>query len=278
MRRDAEFGRFLAIWLLASLIVTPLVIVLVPLPPYTASDDAAGQAVDNVVLTAVTVPFFLLSTIYLGYVVVRFRQTGVDIEEGPRVHGHRGLQTTWIATSVVLVMLLFAYGTVRILEPAAAGSGQGPDPLSPESSEDGVATLKVQVIGEQWQFTYRYPSYGGLETPQLVLPVHRTVELHVTSLDVIHSFWAYQLGVKADANPGVDNVAYVTPTRVGSFDIRCAELCGIWHGHMFDEGRVVPAAAFESWVAEQRKFFEPVAQYLPTYSDTYLPDPPRRAG
>ena len=46
-----------------------------------------------------------------------------------------------------------------------------------------------------------------------MLPVDTTIELHVTSLDVIHSFWAYQLGVKADANPGVDNVVYVKPTR-----------------------------------------------------------------
>ena len=44
-------------------------------------------------------------------------------------------------------------------------------------------------------------------------PANTTIELHVTSLDAIHSFWAYELGVKADANPGVDNVAYVEPTK-----------------------------------------------------------------
>jgi cytochrome c oxidase subunit 2 len=108
--------------------------------------------------------------------------------------------------------------------------------------------------------------------------VDRPVEFHVTSLDAIHSFWAYQLGVKADANPGVDNVAYVTPTRVGHFDVRCAELCGIWHGYMFDQGEVVTASEFESWIAAQQSFFEPVARYLPKYSETYLPAPARRGG
>ncbi len=68
------------------------------------------------------------------------------------------------------------------------------------------------------------------------------VELHVTSLDVIHSFWAYQLGVKADANPGVDNIAFVKPTKDQTFEVRCAELCGIWHGYMFDHGHVVSQA------------------------------------
>ena len=42
-----------------------------------------------------------------------------------------------------------------------------------------------------------------------MIPANTLVEFHVTSLDVVHSFWAYQLGVKADANPGQDNIAYV---------------------------------------------------------------------
>ena len=87
------------------------------------------------------------------------------------------------------------------------------------------------------------------------------MELHVTSLDVIHSFWARQLGVKADANPGVDNVAYVRPTKIRSFDIRCAELCGLFHGHMFHTGQVVsdvrvPGAGSDS----QQRVFAPATQ------------------
>ena len=71
----------------------------------------------------------------------------------------------------------------------------------------------------------------------------------MTSLDVIHSFWAYQLGVKADANPGEDNIAYVTTKQPLTFNIRCAELCGVWHGYMFDTGHVVPKAQFATWIA-----------------------------
>ena len=103
--------------------------------------------------------------------------------------------------------------------------------------------MDVQVIGQQWEFTYRYPTYGGVETPHLVLPANTLIRLHVTSLDVVHSFWAYQLGVKADANPGEDNVVYVETKGPRSFDIRCAELCGLWHGYMFDTGQVVAPAS-----------------------------------
>jgi cytochrome c oxidase subunit 2 len=230
---------------------------------------------DNEILTLVATPIFLLIVVFLGYVLVVFRPTGPEVEEGPRIYGHAGAQTTWIVASTAIVLALFAYGTWRLLDAGAAGGGQGPSPLSPAG---GKSVLPVQVIGQQWQFTYRYPTYGGLETARLVLPLGRTAELHVTSLDVIHSFWAYQLGVKADANPGVDNIVYVTPTRVGTFDVRCAEICGIWHGYMFDKGRVVSQQEFEAWIRDQQRVFGPVLPYLPPYGRTYLPDPQRRAG
>ena len=101
--------------------------------------------------------------------------------------------------------------------------------------------LEVQVIGQQWAFTYRYPSYGGMESPHLVLPEGQTIEMHVTSLDVIHSFWAVELGAKADAVPGFDNVLYLEPLEDGGFEIKCAELCGLWHGQMYDTGEVLSA-------------------------------------
>jgi cytochrome c oxidase subunit 2 len=138
--------------------------------------------------------------------------------------------------------------------------------------------LPVQVIAQQWEFTYRYPTYGGVEVPHLVLPADTLIRLHVTSLDAIHSFWAYQLGVKADANPGVDNVVYVTTKGPLQFDIHCAELCGLWHGYMFDTGHVVDASTFKGWIKRQQTYFQPVMRYLPPYATSYLPDPTKRAG
>jgi cytochrome c oxidase subunit II len=280
MRPSRDFARVLVIWVVASAIATPVVaIFLTPdLPPGVGADDAAGQQIDNELLTAVATPVVLLIVIFLVYVLVVFRQKGAAIEEGPRIHGNAAAQTVWIVASTAIVLGLFAFGTFRLLQAGASGGGQGPSPLSPLRTAGGESLLRVQVIGQQWQFTYRYPTFGGLQTPHLVLPLGRPVELHVTSLDVVHSFWAYELGVKADANPGVDNVAYVTPKRAGPFEVRCAELCGIWHGYMFDTGRVVDEHGFEAWIKEQQRIFAPVQRYLPPYSRTYLPDPQRRAG
>ena len=127
----------------------------------------------------------------------------------------------------------------------------------------------VQVIGQQWRFTYRYPQFGGFETTFLAVPQNQWVQFDVTSLDVIHSFWAYQLGVKADANPGVDNIAYTKPTQLGSITVRCAELCGLWHGAMFDYGQVMTASKFMAWASATKTHFATVTTLLPPYASTY---------
>ena len=73
----------------------------------------------------------------------------------------------------------------------------------------------MQVIGQQWNWTYRYPGYGGARDGGARATRRALVEFHVTSLDVTHSFWAYELGVKADAVPGADNIAYVHTQQAG---------------------------------------------------------------
>ncbi|HZO62741.1 MAG TPA: cytochrome c oxidase subunit II [Gaiellaceae bacterium] len=279
MRRLGHAGRIGVAWLVSSAVGMTLVAVyLAPyLPPGTASKEADGQRFDNEVLTLVCIPIVALVLVYFAYVLIVFRARGDRTAEGPPIRGNVRVQTAWIAGTTVTVLFLAAFGTYELL--GGAGGGQGANPVFvPSASAATDPPLQVQVIGQQWQFTYRYPSEGGFESAELVLPVGREIELHVTSLDVIHSFWAPSLGVKADANPGVDNVAYVTPTRVGRFALRCAELCGLFHGYMFDTGRVLTAGAFAAWVARERAFVAPVTRYLPPYATTYLPEPAFRAG
>jgi len=266
--------RFGTIWVLASVIATPLVIVLVGpiLPPGNGSEQASAQVTDNTVLLAMATPVLLLVVLYLIYAIVYFRQPTGAVLEGPAIRGDARLQTTWIVVTSLMVLSLAVYGTTRLLADNGAGSGSGPSPLTVPKGPK----LPVQVIGQQWAFTYRYPTYGGVEVPHLVLPENQTIELHVTSLDVIHSFWARQLGVKADANPQVDNVAFVKPTGVQTFEVRCAELCGIWHGEMFDHGHVVTQPEFQTWIRRAQVTYAAATKQLPPYSKTYQPEPARR--
>ena len=271
--------RILAIWLTSSVIAVPLIIwVLGPqLPPGRMSSEAADQTDANTVLTAVCVPIVLMVVVYFTYALIVFRARDGAIEDGRPIRGHGPTQTFWIVATAVVVLALAIWGTFTLIGTAhGAGGGQGPNPLAKPG--DAKQALQVQVIGQQWNWTYRFPAYGNTETLQLELPVGTPIELHVTSLDVTHSFWAYELGVKADAVPGVDNIDFVHPRKLGKFQIRCAELCGIWHGHMYQTGYVVSRDQFNTWIAQQQAAEKANQQYLPPYDRTYFPEPLRRAG
>ncbi|MCW2910040.1 MAG: cytochrome c oxidase subunit [Actinomycetia bacterium] len=272
-RAEPNHGlRIFLIWIVLALVADLLIwFVWYPhLPPGRMSESAEHQQLDIAVLALAAAPVMLFVWTYFGYTLVNWRHRDGDDDDGPPIFGHTGLQATWIGGTAVIVLAAFVFGTVELIVPAGAGAGEGPLPVWKPS---GHNLLQVQVIGQQWQFTYRYPQFGGMESTTLVLPDNRPVEFHVTSLDVIHSFWAYLLAVKADANPNVDNVAYTTPKHTGGFTVRCSELCGIWHGAMFDSGRVTTPTAFQAWAraTELREHQLGVLAALPPYALTYDP-------
>ncbi len=273
--------RMVVVWLVASAIATPLVAIYVgPLiPPGNASAQGQGQVFDNQVMVALLTPIAILIADFFVYSLVAFRaRRNEALVDGPPLRQDARIQILWIVITTTIVLFLAGFGTYELLKDGAGG-GQGPNPIAfPAHHQDA---MQVQVIGQQWQFTYRYPALGGMESNELVLPAHTDIALHVTSLDVVHSFWAVELGVKADANPGVDNVAYVETKNPTMFHVRCSELCGLWHGYMFNNGRVVDSSQFHSWAAQQEKLYASVKHYVnrdAPYSRTYLPDPQRRAG
>jgi cytochrome c oxidase subunit II len=280
MDKTPHFRNVVLLWLLANAIMLPIVIfVFGPgLPPGNGTVESSGQVVDNIVLLATATPVALAVLVYFGYAMWAFRERQPDVVlDGPPIRGNASVQFWWLITTTAMVLFLAGYGTIRLLADGSGG-GQGPNPIAVPKAPAGDPPLQVQVIAQQWEFTYRYPSYGGVETRYIELPTNTLVEFHVTSLDVIHSFWAFELGVKADANPGEDNIAYVTTKGPLAFHVRCAELCGVWHGYMFNPGRVVPKAQFASWIAQQKALYAPATKNLGPYSKTYFPQPLRRGG
>jgi len=274
-RQGNHARRVIVAAVVLSVIATTLVAVLGGrfLPPGNGSTQATGQVLDNTVMLAIVTPIIALLVVFFVYSLSQFRHRGGALVDGPPLRDDPHVRVWWLVVTSVTVLFLAGFGSYELLQ-NGSGGGQGPSPIAIPNGK----MLPVQVIAQQWQFTYRYPTYGGLETPQLVLPADTYIELHVTSLDAIHSFWATELGIKADANPGVDNVAYLQTKSPRTFHVRCAELCGLWHGYMFNNGRVVPQPQFTAWVKSQQRDFSAVAKYLPKYSKSYYPDPQRRAG
>jgi cytochrome c oxidase subunit II len=240
------------------------------IPPGRMSDQAQGQQFDIMIMALLAAPVLLFVWTYFAYALIVWRRRAGDDEDGVPIHGNTRIQATWITATAVIVLGLFVFGTVELIVPAGAGAGEGP---APSWRPNTTNLLQVQVIGQQWAFTYRFPQYGGMESTQLMLPKGQQVQFNVTSLDVIHSFWPYQLGVKADANPGVNNVAFAKPQQLGGFVVRCNELCGIWHGAMFNYGHVVTAAAFQVWARslQARETRLGILRELPPYALTYDP-------
>jgi cytochrome c oxidase subunit II len=116
----------------------------------------------------------------------------------------------------------------------------------------------VQVVGQQWSWTFDYlgePAVGGedvydlgtpAQPPELWLVEGETVTFDLVSPDVIHSFWVPTFAMKLDVIPGRVNSFQVTPTRAGTFEGRCAELCGWQHSRMLFTVKVVDRAAFDA--------------------------------
>jgi cytochrome c oxidase subunit 2 len=280
MDQTRHWRNVVALWVIANVIMLPIVIFVIGpgLPPGNGSVEASGQVTDNTVLLAAATPVALMVVVYLAYAIWAFRERTPEIvADGPAIRGNSSVQFWWLTVTTILVLFLAAYGTIRLLADGSGG-GQGPNPIAIPAADAGGKPLVVQVVAQQWQFNYRFPGYGGVEVPTLELPEHTLVQFNVTSLDVIHSFWAYELGVKADANPGVNNVAYVTTKGPVIVHVRCAELCGVWHGYMDDQAQVVPKAQFATWIAQQEQKYAPATKGLPPYSKTYFPQALRRAG
>ena len=287
-RDSTSHGRRVVIaWLVLSVIATPLVAIYVGphIPPGNGSVQAQGQTFSNTVMTTLITPVLCLMAVFFGYGLVKFHtRRNEAIVDGPPLRNDARVQLLWMIITTTMVLFLAGFGTYELLKDGAGG-GQGPNPIAFPANHK--TAFQVQVIGQQWQFTYRYPSLGGMESNQLVLPANRVIAIHVTSLDVVHSFWAVELGVKADANPGVDNVAYVETKGPRQFHVRCAELCGLWHGYMFNNGRVVTSAQFASWAAQAKATYAAIKPYVnkppdqggAPFAHSYIPQTAaRRAG
>ena len=151
-----------------------------------------------------------------------------EIRNSPRA------AATWVIVSTLLCLFALITGLIVLQKDA-------------KSLLDAKA-ININVTGQQWVWNFDYPESDGVRSEVLYLPVNKPIVFHITSKDVKHSFWVVQMGIKMDANPGYVTETAVTPDKIGVFDIRCAELCGLLHAYMQNKVHVVSQADYDSWL------------------------------
>lgn len=225
---------FSAILGIAMVAIGILVATQIDLLPAAASTRATSVDQLFQVLLGISTVIFLLVEGALIYAVLRFRRRPGDDSDAAPVHGNTSLEILWtlIPAAIVVVIGVYSFDVLTTIE------APGRDPLV------------VEVTGRQFSWQFRYPE-ADLETSELHLPLGRPVIFRITSEDVIHSFWVPDFRAKRDATPGQVSELAMTPSQIGRFPIRCAELCGAGHTVMVNEVVVEEPAAYDAWLAEQ---------------------------
>ncbi|KTR84307.1 cytochrome B561 [Novosphingobium barchaimii] len=124
-----------------------------------------------------------------------------------------------------------------------------------------AADLKIDVTGEQFWWRVRYAPPGGepvMSANAIRIPVGRTVLFRLTASDVVHSFWIPGLAGKMDMIPGRVNELPVKATKPGVYRGQCTEFCGLSHAWMAFEVVAMEPAAFDRWLAAERRPAKPI--------------------
>jgi cytochrome c oxidase subunit 2 len=188
-------------------------------------------------VTGICVFIFAIVAAVMAYAILKFRRQPDDDSDGPPIHGHTGLEIVWTAVPTALVTAIAIVSAIVLAKDDAAGA----DPLH------------IDVVAQQFAWSYYYPSFGNKESPVLYLPKDRSVVLRMTSKDVAHSFWVPQFSQKQDLLPGIHPTLHITPDRLGTYTVICTELCGLGHALMRSQARVVTPAAFLKWAKSGAK-------------------------
>lgn len=178
---------------------------------------------------------FALIIVPMAYSLIVFRRKKGDTSDGEHIEGNTKLEIAWTVLPLILVFA-FAYfgayslGVIRRVDPDA---------------------VVIKVKAQQFTWTFEYPEYGVVSN-ELHLPVDRQVVLKMESNDVLHSFWVPEFRIKQDVVPGRVTDYRITPTLVGNYKVRCAELCGASHAYMQNTVIVDEAAVYVAWLEEQQ--------------------------
>ena len=209
----------------------------IPWLPKPASKEAHRIDVVFWFVIGICIAIFAIVVAMITYSVLHFRARPDDDTDGPPIHGHTGLEIAWTLVPTALVTAIGVLSAVVLSQDDHAGKHP----------------FRIHVTAQQFAWSFTYPEANNAQSEVLRLPLGRSILLDLTAKDVIHSFWVSEFSQKQDAVPGLHPTLHITPNRLGTFPIICAELCGLGHGLMRSQAIVMTKTAFDKWLASEKK-------------------------
>jgi cytochrome c oxidase subunit 2 len=266
------------------------------LMPTAASEEATHvDGLFNAMMT-ISIGLFLLVQGIIVYCAVKFRRKPGELGDGVAVEGNVPLEILWTAIPAAIVLWISIYsfeiynemggfdpgadgahamhsmpsgrgsamaatmteaGMVPQLDKRVAVLGVGASP----ANQGKAAAVSVNVLGLQYAWIFTYPD-ANITSGELHVPVGKEVQLNMTAQDVIHAVWIPQLRLKQDVIPGSQTELRFTTSKVGSYPLRCAELCGGYHGSMVTQMVVHTPEEYDAWIASQQQSTQAQAEVV----------------
>jgi cytochrome c oxidase subunit II len=188
------------------------------------------ESIDPVFYYIFGISVFLLVgiTVAMIYFAVRYSRKRHP-EPVSKVSGNILLEITWTVIPTVIALSMFYFGWAGYLALHTV----------PENAMD------VKVTGRMWSWTFEYEN--GRISDRLFVPVGQPVRVRIHSEDVLHSFYIPAFRVKKDAVPGMETFVWFVAPETGSYDVFCAEYCGLLHASMITTVEALPEDEFLAW-------------------------------
>lgn len=181
-------------------------------------------------IAGISLFILVLVTITMIYFVIRYsRKRNPNPED---IEGNFLLEAAWTIIPTILVLGMFYYGYAGFTYMRNVPEG----------------AMTVKVTARQWSWSFQYEN--GKTSSELNVPLGKPIELVMTSEDVLHSLFIPAFRVKEDTVPGQETKLWFIADREGTYDLFCAEYCGVAHAAMITKVIVMPQGKYGKWLEE----------------------------
>ncbi len=196
-----------------------------------ASNFVANTNSAFFIITSICVFFLLLITISMVVFVIKYNRK--RNKRAVNVHGSTLLEVTWTVIPTLIVLGMFWIGWT------------GYKNLSTPPKDSMV----IDVTAQMWKWSYKYPN--GVQADTLYVPLNKNIKVRLHSVDVDHSFYVPAFRMKKDVIPSRTNIGWFRAEELGTYQVFCAEYCGLNHSYMYSKVIVLTEDDFNKWLSDK---------------------------